>query len=162
MRLNPLEDLLNAFRKAAKAENAGDQSGARRRQRLRRSFQRPRFRRQREIRVQRRPGLRRRRQCAPGFCPGPAGRKPGTGGFNPAGGPAFSGFRQRRTPAPVPPIPFFAAGGEPKGQESQSPASSSGPSADADYSDHFGVFEDTLDETKLVPQAGRQGIGCPD
>ena len=52
---------------------------------------------------------------------------------------------------PVPPIPsLFGSGGDSKGQDSQSPDGSGGPSADADFSDHFDVFEDTLDETKIT------------
>lgn len=63
---------------------------------------------------------------------------------------------------PVPPVPFFG-GGETRTEAATPPGGANGSSAaagtdaGADFSEHFDVFEDTLDETRVArKQAGRE------
>ena len=151
-----LEDLLDAFRKAAKAENAGDQSGDGADNGSGASSDGP---------GSDANGASESNgdSASDGAGSAPQGSAQGQpaeslipGDSTQQAGPVAQGSGNG-APGPVPPIPFPIAAGESKGQDSQPPASSSSPSADADYSDHFGVFEDTLDETKLVrKQAARE------
>lgn len=68
----------------------------------------------------------------------------------PAGPLAQSSGPPAAATKPALPVPFAAVAGQSVGPGSQSTGGSNGSSSDADFSEHFDVFEDTLDETKLA------------